>query len=608
MNQTRNFYDSVNFITNSSYECQPTRIQGFKKELYSFQASSIKAMEELEKGSIDIDISPEEGIKMNNNTFGILANQVGSGKTITILGFCKKTLNNPLEQKSSKWINVETLHNITTNLQIKQKINTNKKNIKASLIVVPHILIKQWIKELDQTNLRYLDISIVKINDMKDIVKNLNFEEYDIIIASSTKYNLFIREVHTLVVQPCFKRLIIDEADSIKISGATEPTSLFTWFVTATPDNLYQRRATSNGFIGNYSHRLYNYNYNTNTMVNCIYKSIITIKCCPDWISTVNRNSSFERLFYNCIDPLILRFSSFIDSNVLDLINSGNTEAAIESLGGNVESFDSIQETLISKINKEISITERTIQQVILNEDMDSNYKKTRLETLQAKKDSYKTRIESITEKIIQTKENKSSCSICLEEPCSNPTLVNCCNQIFCFNCITSWIYKSTSKCPFCRHPLKDLNDLTVLNDNGKKTKKIQKSEKKLSKEETIIKIIKNNPNGKYIIFSKHDATFRKISNILTDNCISYAEPKGRASTIEKYIKDLNDGKLQVLFLNSVHSGAGLNIPCADNIIIYHEMSKEMETQAIGRVLRINRPSNLDLKVHYLKYSSEYNN
>ena len=55
----------------------------------------------------------------------------------------------------------------------------------------------------------------------------------------------------------------------------------------------------------------------------------------------------------------------------------------------------------------------------------------------------------------------------------------------------------------------------------------------------------------------------------------------------------------QVIFLNSKYNGAGINLQEATDIILYHEMNFNTETQIIGRANRIGRK--IPLNVHHLQ-------
>ena len=118
------------------------------------------------------------------------------------------------------------------------------------------------------------------------------------------------------------------------------------------------------------------------------------------------------------------------------------------------------------------------------------------------------------------------------------------------------------------------------------------------TKPEMIIEILNNNKDGKFILFSQYDASFENITKILSEMKITFTELKGHSSTISKKIKEFNDGKIKILYLNSNYNGAGINLQIATDIILYHEMSNDLTTQIIGRANRIGREK--ELYVHHL--------
>ena len=61
---------------------------------------------------------------------------------------------------------------------------------------------------------------------------------------------------------------------------------------------------------------------------------------------------------------------------------------------------------------------------------------------------------------------------------------------------------------------------------------------------------------------------------------------------------------LKCILLNAMNYGSGLNIPEATDIIIYHKLTKELETQVIGRAQRFGRVG--ALHIHYLQHDGEY--
>ena len=135
-------------------------------------------------------------------------------------------------------------------------------------------------------------------------------------------------------------------------------------------------------------------------------------------------------------------------------------------------------------------------------------------------------------------------------------------------------------------------------NEVKNETREIKK-DKQMTKLEKIIEIINRNRDGKYLIFSDYDRSFQFIGNILEENKISYVQIRGNIKTTEKNLNSFKNGNTQVVFLNSKYNGAGINLQEATDIILFHEMNFNTETQIIGRANRIGRLQTLN--VHHLQ-------
>ena len=175
--------------------------------------------------------------------------------------------------------------------------------------------------------------------------------------------------------------------------------------------------------------------------------------------------------------------------------------------------------------------------------------------------------------------------------------MLSCCQNIFCGECILSWLDKKNS-CPLCRTNGQRDNIIYIKNNtNSEKVDECNKNTK-MSKQDKIIDIIQNKKNGKFIIFSSYDETFYTIRCVLAEHQISYAEVQGTVNTRSKKINSFKEGKTQVIFLNSKNNGAGINLQEASDIILYHEMNENVVKQIIGRANRIGRKD--ELYIHHL--------
>jgi ERCC4-related helicase len=87
---------------------------------------------------------------------------------------------------------------------------------------------------------------------------------------------------------------------------------------------------------------------------------------------------------------------------------------------------------------------------------------------------------------------------------------------------------------------------------------------------------------------------------------ITYSKVMGSGPVVNKTIERFKTGEIKVLMLNASNYGSGLNLQMATDVIIYHQLSLELEVQVIGRAQRIGRIE--PLNVYYLLHKFEQSN
>ncbi len=126
-----------------------------------------------------------------------------------------------------------------------------------------------------------------------------------------------------------------------------------------------------------------------------------------------------------------------------------------------------------------------------------------------------------------------------------------------------------------------------------------KKKEEELSqpplKREALLRLLKENPKGKFLIFSRYDNPFTQIGQDLENESISVQEVKGNKDVIASTLRKFQNGETRCLLLNSIHAGAGLTITAATHVILLHAMSLEEEKQIIGRAYRLGRKEPLTI-------------
>jgi SNF2 family DNA or RNA helicase len=217
------------------------------------------------------------------------------------------------------------------------------------------------------------------------------------------------------------------------------------------------------------------------------------------------------------------------------------------------------------------------------------------IEVCEQKIASLESRISAIKQRIKSSSEQ--TCPICYCNVTAAPAVTPCCHQLFCFPCLCESL-KRVAACPMCRTRINDLKEIKVVGDAESKVDS-EHTPKKKHKKAAFVEFVKANPKAKILMFSGYDGTFSGLEEQLRNESISFASLSGSQARISKLLNEFEAGKYSVLFLNARNMGAGLNIDSATHVVLFHRMSAELESQIIGRALRLGRRTPLDV-VHLL--------
>ena len=522
-------------------------------KLFPHQIVSVNNMEKLEKFkriTINSSISCE-------TDFGILGDIPGYGKSFSIVSLL---LNDKMEWN----VKEEYIKNQVCiyNDSVKTIQTVIKKKTKTNLILCSVSILKQWLFYLSKAP----SLSVYEISTKKHI-SDFKLDKYDVVLVSSTRYNEFINYIGDNIV---WKRFIFDEASNTFITAMKPIHFGFMWLVTASYQYLYSIKGNHNHFIKNFF-RIIPYHL----------LSYFVIKNSEEFIKQSFYMPSVETIFHECMNPRVLSIlRNHIDQETHIMISAGNIKGAITRLGGNV--YSTINLINIVKERKQEKIV--TCKQSIDFWERRNNKKEVYNWTKRL--EGYENEMKDIEEKYKNML--KDDCSICYDQ-INNHTMVSCCQNIFCGQCIIKWLHTNKNTCPLCRHILKP-SDISFIAEEDK-----EKKERKKSKKEMVIEIIKDciQRNRKVIVFSSYDETFDIIRNDLDENNISFIELSGRLSVRVFKLDQITNGNVHVIFLNSRFNGAGINLEQTDDIILYHQMGEELKKQVLGRALRIGRKDNL---------------
>ena len=541
-------------------------------KLYPHQLTAIYMMEDREKNrDREIPRADDHRNEIIHSDVGIYSDITGYGKTLAVIGLlCRDIMEWDIKQP-------QVITGMNTNISrglITTTYRIQKNRINCNILVVNQSILSQWISEFSKTML-----SVVVLNTRRKIGTFVEDQwkqsaSYpNVIVLTPTMYNEFLsRPINTRVV---WKRFIFDEPAHTKNNLKLLEASFY-WFITATPDlllNPYTRyRATS--ILGS----IFNWHMTWDIF------NMIKIKNDDAYVKQSYTLQEPIEINHQCYQPLYNMVRNYLDSIALSMIEAGDISSAVQRLGGN-ETSDIIELITRNKKN-EIDRLKLRIQQNERQFGISPTY-------IQAKKDKVAKIQKEIDEIGAKNKERiDGDCGVCMDS-LNKPIFLPCCQNYFCGECIFEWIKRGKNTCPLCRGKIDTSRIVHILPTGGQACEQRKPVEKVLTKNETIVKIIKNNSQGRFLLFSSFEYTFESIKSFLFESCITFKEIKGHASTRNKNIKEFKEGKIDVLFLNASYNGAGINLQEVTDIILYHEMDTDMKRQIIGRANRIGKTGSL---------------
>jgi SNF2 family DNA or RNA helicase len=272
------------------------------------------------------------------------------------------------------------------------------------------------------------------------------------------------------------------------------------------------------------------------------------------------------------------------------MLHAGDIQGALDELNVKGKDMKSLIEGVTENLTKELDRLKKTYDFKASLEYSSSQAKETALKSLQEKITSTKNSIQAISDRIENF--NTEVCPICYDEP-NDHLITPCCSRIFCAPCLLLSLARRAS-CPLCRSEIQpsQCTKLILANqivDDSMKDGGPPAEPSLPKKQEALLQIIKDNPQGRFLIFSRYDNPFDTIEAAIDSLGIRVRHVKGNKHVINATLKAFEAGSVQCLLLNSQYAGAGLNITAATHVILLHAMTHEEEKQVLGRAYRIGR-------------------
>jgi SNF2 family DNA or RNA helicase len=591
------------------------------------QLAALHRMTEFESGRVQLAsfasmFRPEtvDAADVMETSIGILGDLVGSGKSFVVLALIAMDAFAP-----DRVFIPNTRRSYTvmgkSRVIVRQRRSADPGSVtRCTLLVSPHSICAQWEAYAAEfsTDLRYVVINRAK--QLTSIRLRETAECNHLIIVTSTFYNQLSARAHAEGIR--FKRVVIDEADSIGISSCVETPAEFTWLVTASYNNLLYPRGLVRSINGTHVHVADGLRFNgfiRNVCCDVFHsrlKALLVVKNNADFVLESVRLPPMVHHVVRCRTPAsISALHGVVEHSVIEMINAGDMRGAIACIDqnkrGTHESIIQIcianYDTNITRLQSRLDVVEQLRDLSGNDEDADAmrmiNNEIARVETLIGE---YRRKVACIRDRLKQ----QNVCHICLENV-ENQSVVQCCLVSFCFKCILQWVHLQHT-CPLCKKRM-TTDDLMVVeetpSDNERRLRDEGYSSDRMTracntKMENLVAIVQNAPaQSRFIVFSTYDTTFGSVAQVLDAHHISHSHLKGNAAHINACMRSFKDGATRVLLVNGRNYGAGQNIAFATDVIMFHKLDSEISSQVIGRAQRLGRTQ--PLNVYYLLHENE---
>ena len=589
-----------------------------KIPLRQHQKTALAALDRLEQRlTTGLDVS---GQRLYSD-FAIMGDSVGVGKSYMILGHIARIMRGlvpPIQYKN------EIQRDSTTHLfSIKTTAFTDTEA--GCIIVVPHTLFRQWAEYIKNTNLKAVILDKVKAFEKEGQEETFlaSIMAADVVLISNTLYKKFSRWQTDNNIK--WRRAFFDEADTIYMTqGYARPVARFTWFVTASwmniifanetivfpqwmldetvlnpasPYSVLSAQFASAGSSSAFKYMRFavtSYGYFREIISsNHFLRGNLVLKCSDAYIQDSISLPPLYRQQILCRSPISHQIvGGAVPQVVQNLLHAGDIAGALEQLGVKSEDATNLIEAVTKNLHKDLKRLTETLAFKAGQDYSTDASKEFALKSLEDKIAGVKDKIATIKSRIEGFK--SELCPICYDEP-KEPTLLPCCSQILCGQCILSCLGLGRG-CPMCRERI-PLNTLKKVVDTAPaKTEIVEEQLEK--KADALIRLIRENKDGRFLIFSRYDNPFTMIEASVVDELgLTVKQLKGNKDVISSTLAAFDRGAIRCLLLNAGYAGAGLNITSATHVILLHAMTPEEEKQILGRAYRMGRTGPL----HFIK-------
>ncbi len=405
----------------------------------------------------------------------------------------------------------------------------------GTLIVTNASLVAQWESELQKTSLPHR-----VVHNRRD-VDGLTGD--GIILCPSNMLHILV----SAFANTLFRRIVIDEPVTLKIAGFGSVCAEFMWLVTATPYDLIGRARPK---------YLAEILPNDSDLV-----GRIIVKNPDNFVRSSFCMPATHHSYLETTDlcPKVLK--GIIPDSAYAVLESGNVGRFLSHCG----------------IKRAGSRHFLNLVEDKLRDEQDSRL------------DALRDRLQSVS---------KLECVIC-SDAVRTPTITSCCHQVGCASCFAAWLGLA-SACPLCRSNI-TCDNLTALETESTlaiNDTSVRPRSKLSILEDVLNKILLSAERPrKVLIYAHYEQSGKQLQTFMGTD-YKWADLRGTRGHKERVLQDYRDGNLSILLLTCVVDSAGFNLQNTTDVILFDKPSEYVESQVIGRALRVGRTS--ELKVWHI--------
>lgn len=570
------------------------------------------------------DSSVFKGVFYVDTNIGLLGDAIGSGKTMLSLAIVAAT---PTDRIHLRRHTIQSYQGRTGSYlratmdydenrereRESERDATRRAKLATTLIVVPRgPVYSQYvaaIRENTALNVLCIDsIAVIRRSMPKPgaTLQELRtfIESHDAVLVKNTALkNLHdYYGVETGRVLNNWDRIIVDEACDI-LNHTNLYSYKFLWMISATYAHM-------TGVASSYRNQL---SYSINgVLISQETINFVLVKCTDAFvIKSFNVPAPIESFHICEIPRQFAAVHSFLSPGVRERIDANDFMGALTLLGATQDTENNVVTLVTKEIERDIRNKKREIE-YLQSLDVTDDVRVSRLATPTAELARLEDKLKSLIERVTAIEEK--SCSICMDS-LENPLLLPC-SHLFCARCLISWMQMNRNTCPSCRAAIQSRQLIAIVTDRqdgaagasagGTGSDQPQQIEpepmRTYSKEDTLVNIIQANPEGRFVVFSKLDSSYWGCMNRLRSSGIPFNLLRGNSNVMASVLDRFRTGETRVLLLNTVHAASGIDISCATDLIIVHDLGHG-RTQAVGRCNR--HPRTVPLRIHQLCYPHE---